>query len=143
MRQHVDIYPLSSMDFYPLAKWTVIHNKMTMAKSFRDALIEGIASSGVSVAELARATGVSKDQIHKVKQGKSRSTNVDDALKIANYFGQSLDEFLEDSSTQKDAEIASLLMQLEPTERQFLLNAAKAQIDARNHSSPAPDEEPQ
>ena len=122
------------MDFYPLAKWTFIHNKMTMAKSFRDALIEGLEANGVSVAELARSTGVSKDQIHKVKQGKSRSTNVDDAVKIANFFGQSLDEFLEDPTAQKDAEIAALLMQLEPQERQFLLNAAKAQISARDQA---------
>ncbi len=134
MRNKLDNYPLLSMDNCPVEKWTFIHDKKPMMKSFRDALLQGLQEKKVSVAEVARVTGVSKDQLHKIKQGKSRSTNVDDAVKIADYFGQSLDQFLSDSDIEQDAEIAELLMQLEPSERQFLLNAARAQIASRDRS---------
>ena len=111
-----------------------------MGKTFRVALVEALETSGISVAELARVTGVSDQQIHKIKQGKSRSTNVDDALTIANFFGKSLDEFLGDPSVRKDAELISLLTQLEPSERQFLTNVVKAQLAARDESHPKPPE---
>jgi ABC-type Fe3+-citrate transport system substrate-binding protein len=75
---------------------------------------------------------VSKDQLNKLKQRETAKTNVDDARKVAEVFGKTLDDFIEGSITSEDIELADILAQLEPSERQFLLNAAKAQIAARD-----------
>jgi len=77
---------------------------------------------------------VSYEQLKKVRQGKSASTNVDDAIKVARFLGKTLDQFLGDPSFQQDAEIIALWQRLRPEERQFLRNAAKAQIAARDRS---------
>ena len=111
-----------------------------MTKNFRDALIEQMRNNKVSAQRLADATGVSKHQIDKIRQRETASTNVDDAIKIAGFFNMTLDEFLNDPTIKQDVEIVSLLHQLEPHERDFLLNAAKAQIDARNQSQKQSDE---
>ena len=66
---------------------------------FKDALIRHLEESGLSVAEIARRSGVGKGQLDKLRQGKSKSTNVDDAARIAVSFGMTLDDFLSDNVT--------------------------------------------
>ena len=96
-----------------------------MSRSFRDALICALESTGTPLRQVAGATGVSYEQLKKLKQGRSRSTNVDDAKAVANFFGQSLDQFLEDEDTIVRLEIVSLYNQLSPEERRFLLASAR------------------
>jgi len=105
-----------------------------MTKTFREALIEATASGGPSLRSVAEGAGVSYEQLKKVRQGKTASTNVDDAVRVARYLGKTLDQFLEDPAAQQDAEIVDLWQQLSPDERRFLRNAAKAQIAARGPS---------
>lgn len=112
-----------------------------MAKTFRQAFIEALAETGMSVAEVSRQSGVSKDQLNKLKQRENAKTNVDDARRVAEVFGKTLDGFIEDGISSEDTELASLLLRLEPGERQFLLNAAKAQLAARDtQASESPEE---
>lgn len=92
---------------------------------FRTAFLEALAESGLTVAEVARRSGVSKEQLNKLKQRENAKTNVDDARRVASAFGYSLDDFLEDDRAQVQAEIASLLSQLTEQERDFLLKAAR------------------
>ena len=103
-----------------------------MKRTFRDSLLIAIENSGKSLKSVADATGVSYEQLKKLKQNKSKSTNVDDAIKIAAFFGQTLDEFIACDGASVEIEIAGLLSKLTPSERDFLLNAAKAQIAARD-----------
>ena len=63
--------------------------------AFREALLRHMAESGVGAAALARATGVSKPQIDKLCQRKSETTNVADAIRLAAYFGKSVEDFCE------------------------------------------------
>lgn len=100
-----------------------------MTKLFRDAFIEALDRSGWSVAYVAKVAGVSAQQLHKLKQGKALSTNVDDALRVAHVFGVSLDEFLEDRTVQDREAVADLWRQLSDAERD-LLRAAAAGRDA-------------
>ncbi len=112
-----------------------------MTKTFRDALIEMLEQTKMSVAELARVSGVSKDQLNKLRQRDTAKTNVEDARKIASAFGKTLDNFIGHPISKDDVDLAKVLSQLEPSERKFLINAAKAQIAARNQSQKQPDED--
>jgi len=98
-----------------------------MTRSFRDAFLDGLSRTGWTLKKVAEVAGVSEEQLKKVKQGKSRSTNVDDALKVANAFGVTLDEFLADDTAALRAEVAELWMKLTQAERDILLAAARGQ----------------
>ncbi|WP_425310143.1 helix-turn-helix transcriptional regulator [Falsirhodobacter halotolerans] len=96
-----------------------------MTRPFRDALIEALDATGWTLKRVAEESGVSEEQLKKVRQGKSRSTNVDDALKVAHVFGVTLDEFLGDDTSAVRSEAAQLWMQLSQEERDILLAAAR------------------
>lgn len=66
---------------------------MTNYSSFQQAFVQHIERTGKTVAEIARETGIGKGQLDKLRQGRVKSTNVDDAIKIADYFGQSVNAF--------------------------------------------------
>ena len=102
-----------------------------MAQTFRQAFIAALERTGISVNKVAEATGVSVHQLKKLKEGKSQSTNVDDALKIAAFFGESLVGFIDAPELKADIELAQLLSQLTEKEREILLSVARAQLDAR------------
>lgn len=100
-----------------------------MAKTFRDALSAAINETGATWSAVASATGVSYEQLKKLKQGKSQSTNVDDAVKIANHFGMTLDEFIGDQTRYQREEILDLLLGLSEQERDLLIAAARGMRD--------------
>lgn len=102
-----------------------------MVKRFRDALMERLETPGVTLADIARGAGVSYEQLKKVRQRIDGSTNVDDAVKIAHYFGVSLDEFLSDTTIQDRSEMLGLYAQLSDQEQQFLLDVARARAAQR------------
>ncbi|MCG3267758.1 helix-turn-helix transcriptional regulator [Yoonia sp. I 8.24] len=114
-----------------------------MTKTFRDALVEMLEQTKMSVAELARVSGVSKDQLNKLRQRETAKTNVEDARKIAAAFGKTLDNFIGHPISKEDVDLAKTLSQLEPSEREFLLNAAKAQIAARGQARKQSDKDSQ
>ena len=97
-----------------------------MAKRFRDAFIERLEQTGKTVAEVARGTNVSVEQLKKVRQRDTSSTNVDDAVKIAHYFGLSIDEFLSDTTIADRSEMMDIYSQLSDQEQAFLLDVARA-----------------
>lgn len=96
--------------------------------TFRDALLAALEERGMSMKTLADGAGVSYEQMKKLKQGKSSSTNVDDAAKIARFLGVPLSDLLAGVTSPDDAELADVLQQLKPEDRRFLLNAARAQL---------------
>ncbi|MGC0224943.1 helix-turn-helix domain-containing protein [Pseudooceanicola nitratireducens] len=100
-----------------------------MAKTFRDALSQAIEQTATTWSAVASATGVSYEQLKKLKQGKSQSTNVDDAVKIANHFGMTLDEFIDDQTRYQREEILDLLRTLKEQERDLLIAAARGMRD--------------
>lgn len=83
-----------------------------MSRNFRDAYIAALERSEVSMRRLSEETGVSYDQLKKLRAREDASTNVDDAIKIAAFFGQHLHEFLEDPASQGTVEVLSLYAQL-------------------------------
>lgn len=65
-----------------------------MALTFSEALATALQASKTSLRQIAERAGVSYEQLKKVKQGKSQSTNVDDAQRVAAALGLTLDQFL-------------------------------------------------
>lgn len=108
-----------------------------MSRRFYDALEEALDATGWSIAKLCQVAGVSKDQVTKFMQrgakGLPASTNVDDAVKLANALGLTLDEMLLDETAQLRSEAADLWRQLSQSERDILLAAARG----RDVSAPA------
>lgn len=107
-----------------------------MSKSFRESLMNHISDGTTSLRAISESTGVSYEQLKKLKQGKSLTTNVDDAILIASHFGLTVDEFMGDRSKTYRAEILELFDALSSEEQDFLLAAA------RGISSKAHGEEP-
>ena len=97
-----------------------------MHKTFRKALLDALEQTNTKLAAVARATGVSYEQLKKVNQREDASTNVDDAVKVAHFFGQSLDEFLGDTTIEDRSELLDLYSQLSSSEQKFLLDVARA-----------------
>lgn len=89
-----DNYPEMSRDNYRLISIRNAGYYSLMMMSFADALAEALYVTGISLKKLSESAGVSYEQMKKVRQGKSGSTNVDDAAKIAAALNMTLDAFL-------------------------------------------------
>lgn len=64
-----------------------------MEKSFKDALQHALRETGRSLRGIAIEADVSYEQLKSLNQGKSTSTNVDDAVRVARAFGVTLEAF--------------------------------------------------
>jgi phage repressor protein C with HTH and peptisase S24 domain len=79
-----------------------------MKTSFRDAFLAALATSGRSLLDVSTEAGVSYEQMKKFKQGRSTSTNVDDAAALAGALGMSIEELLDgaDAPQQRQNSVA-------------------------------------
>jgi transcriptional regulator with XRE-family HTH domain len=96
-----------------------------MVMTFREALAAELKRTGWALKYVCTQAGVSYEQLKKVGQGKSQSTNVDDAVRVAHVFGKTLDEMLHDRLPSDREEIADLWRQLSEEERALLQDAAR------------------
>ncbi|TYB85843.1 S24 family peptidase [Oceaniovalibus sp. ACAM 378] len=65
-----------------------------MTTTFREAFMAALAATKIPVRRIASDSGVSYEQLKKFSQGKTESTNADDAIRIARAFGVSMEQFL-------------------------------------------------
>ena len=63
-------------------------------QTFREAILRATDAFDISLRKLADEAGGSYEQLKKVRQGKSASTNVDDANRVAGALGITLDQLL-------------------------------------------------
>jgi transcriptional regulator with XRE-family HTH domain len=77
-----------------------------MPKTFRQALLDFLDGGCMKLPEIAERSGVSLEQLKKVRQRAASSTNVEDAFKVANACGFSLDEFLADATRALPQKVA-------------------------------------
>ena len=61
--------------------------------TFQQAFAARVAQGEFAVAELSRQTGIPKGQLDKLNQGRSKSTNVDDAHKILRHLKTDYEKF--------------------------------------------------
>ncbi len=77
-----------------------------MRASFKEALEYALSVTGRSLREITDVAGVSYEKFKNLRQGKSRTTGVDDAVRVAEAFGVSLDQFLsKDLSSEQDLSV--------------------------------------
>lgn len=105
-----------------------------MVRTFRQALVDALKSTGTPLKQVADATGVSYEQLKKVRQ-RDGSTNVDDAVKVANFFGMTLEEFIGDETATIRSDLVDLYNQLSNEERRYLQNSARGLIANRSHDT--------
>jgi phage repressor protein C with HTH and peptisase S24 domain len=65
-----------------------------METSFKNALERALNHSGRSLRNVAIESDVSYEQLKALMQGKSKTTNFDDGIKVANVFGVSVEDFV-------------------------------------------------
>lgn len=103
-----------------------VEASVSMRELFRESFIRHVQAYGVSIPEVARATGVSKHMLHALHQRKTVVPNVHDATLVAKFFGKTIEEFMEIPGAGKVQDrLPSLISQLDPSEREVL----EAQID--------------
>lgn len=98
---------------------------MRMVKPFRESLLDHCKQSGWSLKAVADGAGVSYEQVKKIAQRPDAKTNVDDAIKVAAFFGKTLNEFVDDALAQDRADLAAIYSRLTPQERRILQAAAR------------------
>jgi plasmid maintenance system antidote protein VapI len=65
-----------------------------MGHAFRDAFVWHFETLETKIAELVRATGISRDVINKLLAREGSSTSAENALLIAGYYGKTLEAFV-------------------------------------------------
>lgn len=108
-----------------------------MTKTFRDALLEALISTGISLKALSDATDVSYEQLKKLKQ-RSGSTNIDDAVRIAAFFGKTVEDFINDPELSGPLRVVDLYFRLPPEKRPRLEAFGEGMLDY----PPVPSEDP-
>lgn len=105
-----------------------------MTKTFRTALIDALDRTGIPLKQVCEGSKVSYEQFKKLVQREDAATNVDDAVRVANFFGVTMDEFIEDRTAEDRDAAADLWRRLSASERDLLLAAA------RGRNVPGPQE---
>jgi phage repressor protein C with HTH and peptisase S24 domain len=70
-----------------------------MEASFKNALEHALTHTGRSLRNVALEADVSYEQLKSLMQGKSKTTNVDDGIKVANAFGVAVEDFIKGNLT--------------------------------------------
>lgn len=120
--------------------------------AFRDSLNDRLNKTGLSVSELSRRTGVSKALLDKLRQERTTSTNVEDAMRVARFFGQSLEDFMGATIRQEQRnELADRIARMDPDQIAMIetlirgiyaTRAAAQQAPQSSQSSRKADSEP-
>lgn len=102
-----------------------------MKKSFSAAFNEHLARTGRKIPDIADASGVNADALYKLKYGKTRNMAVDDAIRVASAFGETIEEFMDSEPTRVKTELARHLDLLTDSEREILLASITALVARR------------
>ena len=106
-----------------------------MEKTFSQAFAEHIRSSGLSVAQVAEMTKLKADALYKLNKGTNRNMNVNDAIKVASVFGETIEEFMGVSERQTKSELLVMIERLSDRERELLLASIKAIVSDAERGS--------
>jgi len=116
--------------------------KVPMTHKFRDAFLDALNQSGLSLRAVAIGSGVSESQLKKLKQRENATTNVDDAKKVAEFFGLGLDTFLDAPGLSRPVEIVELYSRLpHRLKQEFQAYAAELSASAGLSGPEAPEEQ--
>ena len=130
-----DFTPLPSRD-YPLLSPNASRGYNSPMEMFRDALLKILKETGTPLRQVAASSGVSYEQLKKLKQGQSQTTNVEDAIRVAASFGLTLEQFMSGETASNLSGLVRTLTRLSPEGRAFVSTAAEAQLAAEQEQKP-------
>jgi hypothetical protein len=107
-----------------------------MGISFKDALKQTLAKTGQSLDTVARGADVPLAALETFMQEDNGALVVGDAIKVAAFFGLSLDRFLDDPTVANHIAIAQLYSSLPPLLKAQLEAYAQERSDAQNQPPP-------
>ncbi len=105
-----------------------------MSESFRNALMWHMERHGTKIIDLVESAGVSRDVINKLKARADSTTTVEIAVKIAAYYGKSINQFLALKEVSREDRIVTLLELLPPEAQQLLEEQVEGLVRLRNAS---------
>ncbi len=103
--------------------------------TFREALLFWIEKRNLSLRQVSEGSQVSYEQLKKLKQIDTRTTNFDDGVKVSRFFHLSVEDFLAGEENSGRDSIVGVLEALSPAAREVLENAAHAQLAAEAEKS--------
>jgi plasmid maintenance system antidote protein VapI len=108
-----------------------------MHKTFSDAFNEHLEKTGARVTNIATKSGVKKDSLYALKRGTTRNMGVDDAIRVAAAFGETVEEFMGLSPAQVRDQLVEQIARLTPSEQAILEASLTAILSQREGSDPA------
>ncbi len=117
-----------------------------MSKTFSQAFNDHLSEANVKITEVARGSGVTKEALYSLKYGKTRNMSVDDAIKVAAYFGETVEEFMGQKPRRLRDALLDQIQQLSERERRILEVSLKAvlaerEVDVESSEPESPGEE--
>ena len=97
-----------------------------MHKTFSDAFIAHLKDSNERVTVIAKNAGVTKEALYSLKYSKTLNMGVDEAIRVAAYFGKTVEEFMGLAQPRLNDALIRRIESLSPRERDLL----QAAIDA-------------
>lgn len=91
-----------------------------MAHDFQNALKWHMEKHKTKIVDLVQATGVTRDVINKLKGRDGASTNAENAILIAAFYGKSLNQFIQCEDVSPEGQAQNVFELLTPEERQLL-----------------------
>lgn len=103
-----------------------------MENEFRKAFIWHLEKYGTKPVDLVRESGVSRDVINKLKARDPSSTDVENGLLIAAYYGKTVNEFMKCEEGSEYKRLHALLDLLSPEEQQYVEATIRGLVAHRN-----------
>jgi transcriptional regulator with XRE-family HTH domain len=91
-----------------------------MTDEFRNAFLWHLDRYGTKLSELVAATGVSRDALNKLKARSPASTSAENALAIAAFYGEKLEEFIRCEEPGHERPAKALVDLLRPDEERLI-----------------------
>lgn len=115
---------------------------MHMIKTFSHIFNEHLEGYAGKITDIASATGVSKEALYSLKYGKTLNMNVNEAIKVARFFGETVEQFMGLSPKQALSNLEERMALLPETERALLENSIAFALAQHGLEPPqdAPDE---
>lgn len=121
----------SQVTIDPLRRMPNVTQIDFMQKTFRDALIWHLDNEEPKLADLVRATGVSRDALNKVRARPDASTDVEKAVPVARFYGKTVEQFLNCEVVDKNDKAKVMIDLLTDAERDMIAAQIAGVLAAR------------
>ena len=108
-----------------------------MEKTFSEAFNEHLDRTGARVTDIASKSGVKKDSLYALKRGTTRNMGVDDAIRVAAAFGETVEQFMGLAPVLVRDQLSEQIGRLTEQEQAVLEATLAALLSQRKQAAPA------